>query len=65
MNLVELDLSNNFLTTVPIAALATLLNLKFLNLGANKIQVEWVGQQDPGREDWLTRSSHCGLASKI
>ncbi len=39
VNLVELDLSNNFLTAIPIAALATLLNLKFLNLGANKIQV--------------------------
>ena len=39
VNLVELDLSNNFLTAIPIAALSTLTNLKFLNLGANKIQV--------------------------
>ena len=39
VNLVELDLSNNFLTKVPMAALAALNNLKFLNLGSNKIQV--------------------------
>jgi hypothetical protein len=41
VNLVELDLSNNFLTSIPVAALGTLLNLKFLNLGANKIQVHY------------------------
>ena len=35
----ELELSNNFLESIPIAALATLDNLKFLNLGSNKIQV--------------------------
>jgi hypothetical protein len=39
VNLVELDLSNNFLSSIPLAALTTLTNLKFLNLGANKIQV--------------------------
>ena len=39
VNLVELDLSNNFLTKVPMVALAALNNLKFLNLGSNKIQV--------------------------
>ena len=39
VNLVELDLSNNFLTKVPMAALAALKNMKFLNLGSNKIQV--------------------------
>ena len=38
-SLVELELSNNFLESIPIAALASLDNLKFLNLGSNKIQV--------------------------
>ena len=35
----ELDLSLNFLTSVPIGALGQLRNLKFLNLGSNRIQV--------------------------
>ena len=39
-SLVELELSNNFLESIPIAALAALDNLKFLNLGSNKIQVK-------------------------
>ena len=38
-NLVELDLSFNFLSSVPIGALGQLRNLKFLNLGSNRIQV--------------------------
>lgn len=38
-NLVELDLSLNFLSSVPIGALGQLRNLKFLNLGSNRIQV--------------------------
>ena len=38
-SLVELELSNNFLKSIPISALASLTNLKFLNLGSNKIQV--------------------------
>ena len=38
-NLVELDLSLNFLSSVPIGALSQLRNLKFLNLGSNRIQV--------------------------
>jgi Leucine-rich repeat (LRR) protein len=37
--LVELDLSLNFLTSVPVEALGQLRNLKFLNLGSNRIQV--------------------------
>ena len=40
-SLVELELSNNFLESIPIAALASLDNLKFLNLGSNKIQVRF------------------------
>ena len=40
-SLVELELSNNFLESIPIAALAALDNLKFLNLGSNKIQVKF------------------------
>ena len=39
-SLLELDLSNNFLENIPIAALANLKNLKFLNLGSNKIKVK-------------------------
>ena len=35
----ELELSNNFMEAIPIAALSSLKNLKFLNLGSNKIQV--------------------------
>jgi Leucine-rich repeat (LRR) protein len=38
-NLVELDLSLNFLSSVPVGALGQLRNLKFLNLGSNRIQV--------------------------
>ena len=38
-NLVELDLSLNFLSSVPVRALGQLRNLKFLNLGSNRIQV--------------------------
>ncbi len=38
-NLVELDLSSNFLDSVPVQALKSLGNLKFLNLGSNKIRV--------------------------
>ena len=38
-NLVELDLSSNFLESVPVQALKSLTNLKFLNLGSNKIRV--------------------------
>ena len=38
-SLVELDLANNFLQSIPIAALSSLDNLKFLNLGSNKIKV--------------------------
>ena len=41
-NLVELDLSYNFLSSIPVGALADLNNLKFLNLGSNKIQVKMV-----------------------
>ena len=40
-NLVELDLSYNFLSSIPVGALADLNNLKFLNLGSNKIQVKF------------------------
>ena len=39
-SLVELELSNNFLESIPIAALSSLKNLKFLNLGSNKIKVK-------------------------
>ena len=39
-NLVELDLSYNFLSSIPVGALSDLNNLKFLNLGSNKIQVK-------------------------
>ena len=35
----ELDLSLNFLSSVPVGALGQLRNLKFLNLGSNRIQV--------------------------
>ena len=38
-NLVELDLSHNFLREVPVDALSGLKNLKFLNLGSNRIEV--------------------------
>ena len=38
-SLVELDLANNFLESIPYAALATLKNLKFLDLGSNRIKV--------------------------
>ena len=38
-NLVELDLAFNFFESIPIEALKTLTNLKFLNLGSNKIKV--------------------------
>ncbi len=38
-NLVELDLSSNFLDSVPVEALSRLDNLRFLNLGSNKIRV--------------------------
>ena len=41
-NLVELDLSYNFLSAIPVGALADLNNLKFLNLGSNKIQVKFI-----------------------
>lgn len=41
-NLVELDLSYNFLSSIPVGALADLNNLKFLNLGSNKIQVIFI-----------------------
>ena len=43
-NLVELDLSYNFLSSIPVGALADLNNLKFLNLGSNKIQVKYLYQ---------------------
>ena len=39
VELVELDLSLNFLSSVPVGALGQLRNLKFLNLGSNRIQV--------------------------
>ena len=38
-NLVELDLSFNFFDSIPIEAFKGLENLKFLNLGSNKIKV--------------------------
>ena len=38
-NLVELDLSFNFFDSIPIEAFQGLENLKFLNLGSNKIKV--------------------------
>ena len=38
-NLVELTLTNNFLTEVPVTALANLNNIKMLDLGSNRIQV--------------------------
>ena len=38
-NLVELDLSNNFLTSIPVSALTSLNNIKFLNMGSNRIEV--------------------------
>ena len=40
-NLVELDLSHNFLREIPVEALSGLKNLKFLNLGSNRIQVSY------------------------
>ena len=43
-NLVELDLSYNFLSSIPVGALADLNNLKFLNLGSNKIQVKFISK---------------------
>jgi hypothetical protein len=39
---VELDLANNFLEAVPVQALKVLKNIKFLNLGSNKIKVNTV-----------------------
>ena len=44
-SLLELDMSNNFLETIPIAALESLKNLKFLNLGSNKIKVTHLSAQ--------------------
>lgn len=38
-NLVELDLSFNFFERLPMDGLKNLKNLKFLNLGSNKIKV--------------------------
>ena len=35
----ELDLSFNFFDSIPIEAFKSLENLKFLNLGSNKIKV--------------------------
>ena len=35
----ELDLSLNFLSSIPVGALAQLGNLKYLSLGSNRIQV--------------------------
>jgi Leucine-rich repeat (LRR) protein len=58
VNLVELDLSNNFLTAVPMAALAALTNLKFLNLGSNKIQVTDLQRFPPGAATCRT-ALHC------
>ena len=48
-SLVELDLANNFLESIPIAALSTLENLKFLNLGSNKIKVTIYPFYSPSR----------------
>ena len=42
-SLVELDLANNFLESVPVSALSPLKNIKFLNLGSNKIKVIFLG----------------------
>ena len=39
-SLVELDLSHNFLREIPVDALAGLDNIKFLDLGSNRIQVK-------------------------
>ena len=41
-NLVELDLSNNFLTSIPVSALTSLNNIKFLNMGSNRIEVMYI-----------------------
>ena len=46
-NLVELDLSLNFLSSVPVGALGQLRNLKFLNLGSNRIQVSTTTSRIP------------------
>ena len=40
--LVELDLSFNFFESLPIDAFKSLKNLKFLNLGSNKIKVNLI-----------------------
>ena len=41
-NLIELELSHNFLTSVPVGALSQISNLKFLNLGSNRIKVKTI-----------------------
>ena len=46
-NLVELDLSFNFFDSIPIEAFQGLENLKFLNLGSNKIKVGKKGRKEP------------------